>query len=279
MSTKKKSINLAILLSKEERWRTNLKNDKLVDEIFEPKDADDLFAYLQKLAKKGIKIKTLILAGHGDMDYPHDTPQIGTILTPKELDIPYLLNEQSLLPAQISVEEERYNKLSIELSQPDDESVDKNKLSAERDVVNNRLVTAREKLTHHKNRLEQIKDISDLIDDNGDVLLANCYAGASANGRKFMKRIGKVFLSKRGGTIKGYEGPVTAGTSLFGEPLGFFDWSWKDPKSWFGNRLLKETYPSRSASSGNVCGQPCKDFDRYGFCDRPVKHEGSCQSH
>jgi len=136
-----------------------------VDRLFHPRTPTDIFGTLLKLRRTGKQVTHLVIGGHGSKDDPAiQLP--GGDLDPRDVDLPAL--RADLASAQ-----------QVKDPRPSD----------------------RRRVSELKSRIAYLESIAHAMAKDAEVLLINCSAAATVRGRQFVKNLGEIFLSKRGGVI------------------------------------------------------------------------------
>ena len=270
MANRKKVLNIGVLLDNNKRFREALGHDESLDLIIEPKDVNQMLRYFQKLAKEGKQIQRLILMGHGSKSGHH----IG-LLRPEDVDrkiIRGLREERYKVKGELAGEIGQAKK-ALAAASSDGE---KQKLRTKLDGLEQRLRTVSAGYEDGTLKEQAFADIEDLMAPDATVGLLNCEAAATSAGKQFMRDLADILVSKHGGTVIGNEdkiqvkkiSPVLAW--ITGKP----DYLAKP----LGNWVVIDK--SATGKSRRKCGAACKDFERYGFCDRPAaKNGGPCYQH
>ena len=60
MATKKKIINVGVLLSDDPILREALSSEGMIDEFIEPRDVNQMLGYFKKLVRRGQKVHRLV---------------------------------------------------------------------------------------------------------------------------------------------------------------------------------------------------------------------------
>lgn len=143
-----------------------------VDKMYVPDDATDLLQTLVRLGRTR-PMDRLIIAGHGAKDNPSVLLKKGTLL-PRDVDMDLQCQELWTYrrAAQKKIEE------GLDASVPQQE------------------VKKREE------RIKLLRDLQNVMAKDGHITLLNCSSYASDKGKQWVKNLGKLLLSNRGGTIQ-----------------------------------------------------------------------------
>lgn len=278
MNTKeRKIIDVAVILDNEQILRDVIATDENFSVILEPRNARDLFRIMGKWAKEGKKIRRLILAGHGHWTQHH----IGMIV-PDDFDLKKIQDKRMALYKQRLVEEKNRAKDEQVLLVEKDEKA-RQRLLKRIDAAKKRLEMFTKSDDGYKEKERELVDMADVMDKNAVVGLINCCAAYDEGGREFMDNISEILLSRNGGRITGCTGivdVVTVDTIWQGMVYWMHnrEWRYADEPALKGEKWVSINKDATGKSYRN-CGVPCKDFERYGFCDNPVKGEGPCFMH
>ena len=151
-------------------------SDLGVDEIYEINSDLEMERILIKLAQRGKQIDHLILAGHGSGDSPHlqwgDGP------------------EGDMIKQDVDVAEQR--KIN---------TVAKKILANPKKYKPGLLAQARQEFKDSSLRLSLLPQVSRAMAPGARVLMINCSAARTGEGRKFVQTLGETLLGDRGGTI------------------------------------------------------------------------------
>jgi hypothetical protein len=270
-------VDVAVILDNDDTLREVIATDSDFSDIVEPKSARQLFRLLGKWAKEGKKVRRLILAGHGHWTEHH----IGMIV-PTDVD----LND-----IQDRAEHAYQEKLNTERRILKDEALLQTvKEEGARKEILKRINDAKKDVTHHakaveefQTRAKELVDMEDVMAEGAVVGLINCCAAYDQGGRDFMNNISEVLLSKRGGRITGCTGIVEVMTvdSIWAGMIYWLhngEWRYADEPVLWG-KTWESVEKTKTGKSHKRCGAPCKDFEKYGFCDYPVKEDGPCFMH
>jgi hypothetical protein len=276
-SSGNKILDVAVILDDDNTLRDVIATDSDFTVVVEPKSPRHLFRLLGKWAKEGKRVRRLILAGHGHWTEHH----IGSIL-PKDFDLngirdrrrkayqdkidadKKVVKDEALLP---TVKESKQRKeIQERISDSKNESARHAKVASELQSMERELV-----------------DMEDVMVDGAVVGLINCCAAYDQGGRDFMNNIAETLLSKHGGRITGCTGIVdvkTVDSILAGMVYWLHngEWRYADEPVLKGERWVSIEKVS-TGETHRRCGAPCKDFERYGFCDFPVSEDGPCFMH
>jgi len=267
MSLGKRKLNIGILLednkNDKQRMRDIIASDSSLDYVIEPKNVEQMFAYIRRLAQQGKRISKLVFIGHGNRTNHH----IG-MLQPADVDIEAVTRQRKNFLRAYENAKKTIKALQKQLKSTTDAK--KKDLQQQLENERDRFIAARDNYNESVKKFRSLKELANAMDKNAVVGLINCYAAGDANGRRMMRNLGKLFLHKRGGQIIGWEGSIW--TNYF--------WVWLtgigDIKARPWGRCVR--YRVRPKSSR--CGAPCVNFERYGYCDRPASANGGpCWMH
>ena len=143
-----------------------------ITSVYAPNDASAMFSHLVKLKESGTRINFLVIAGHGSAANPHIAFSGGD-LSHEDVDLPKM----------------RKNLASYE------------KASQNSGISDQTKGQHCQKAKELKDQIKYLESISEVMTDNAVVMLLNCSTAATAEGETFVKNLGEVLLSKKGGTI------------------------------------------------------------------------------
>jgi hypothetical protein len=245
--------------------------------IVEPKSARHLLRLLGKWAKEGKRIRRLILAGHGAWTQHH----VGKIL-PTDFDLNGIRDKGH---------KAYQNKLNAEKQVLEDEALLQTvKEEGPRKEILKRINDTKNDAARHAKAAEEfliwekeLVDMEDVMAEGAVVGLINCCAAYDQDGRDFMNNIAEVLLSKHGGRITGCTGIVNVKTvdSIWAGMVYWLhngEWRYADEPVLLGEKW-ESVEKIKTGKSHRRCGAPCKDFERYGFCDFPVEGAVPCFMH
>lgn len=270
MPVKSKPLHIGVLLDDDAKLRAALSHADNIDYMIEPRDADQLFDYLAKLARDGHQVRTLLLTGHGRKK----VHKIGK-LDPRDLDIDWVSRRREASYGNRLDAIKQIAKVTARR--------DRSKDAEQRRLLNEDLVDLKDALKTASAEYDQttqreraFEEIQGLMAPGAMVGLLNCYADSDPAGRRFIENIGKTLLARHGGR-------VVANTDLIViaqiQPL--LAWMTGQPDHLvFPVGDWTTVTQGGSGVSGPRCGAPCNDFKRYGFCDhRAAKDGGPCFQH
>lgn len=269
MSNSKKVVNIGILLEddpKDMDWmRTTLAHDSSLDLVVEPDSVEQMFEFILHLAKQGRRIKKLVLMGHGGKFHKH----IGR-LQPADIDIDGIKKRVGKKEMQCQEEENEVDLLKKQM-ETTNEPAEKQRLAQRLADAQSNLDNTRFEYEEAQKQLQILEGLADAMDTDALVGLFNCYAARGEDGKAMMRNLGKIFLEKRGGRVVGCDGLIWTNHA---KPLIAWLAGSEDivVHSW-GEWVEHIVPPGR-------CGVPCRNFVRYGYCDRPrSKGGGPCWMH
>ena len=268
------TINVGVLLNDDPHFREALASDHTLDKVIEPKDVNQMLRYFRKLAKEGKQIKRLILFGHGNDQNEGQGHHIG-ILQPGDVDLAKIKSDREFRYG-IKLELEGKLKKAREALAAASDSAQKEKLQAELATLDERHKGISENYEDHTFKEKSYEEIENLMAQNAVVGLLNCNAASDQAGLDFMKNLGKALLAKNGGKVIGCDKLIKV--KKIGRVLSYItgkDQHLIQPMGKWVEVTTPATHQTRSR-----CGAPCKDFQRYGFCDNPASADGGpCHLH
>lgn len=201
-------VDVAIVGGDEDEFKEMAKGlivqDPGLKVIFEPSSPHELFETLRKFTRDGKKIGRLILAAHGDASHYIGLSQA---LRPEHVDLRAIRTQkQEALQSAAARRAQAAEDRALLPGMKTDE--DRRKLLA---------------LVDHEEQLAQLDDetfrkfeqqetdllgVADVMAEGGVIGLINCCPASDQAGIEFMRNLGRAFLAKRGGRIKGAVGDV-----------------------------------------------------------------------
>lgn len=264
----KEVVNIGILLEDNQKDRDRMRDtvaaDSSLDYVIEPKSVDQMFDYIRQLARQGKRIGKLVLMGHGNSTYHH----IG-MLQPADVDIDAIARQSKRAKQTYEDAKKEIKDLRVQLKSAADAEA-KAKLRQLIEAAQGSFESSRDTYNQNVKKLQSFKELANAMDTNATIGLFNCYAASDENGRAMMRNLARIFLRKRGGEVVGCEASIwtnhflvwlTGLGEIVAQPWG----------KWAHIRVR--------AASGR-CGASCRNFERYGYCDRPASSDGGpCWMH
>lgn len=265
-----KEIHIGVLLDNDAKLRTALSHAANIDYMIEPRDVDQLLAYLEKLAKHGAVVRTLLLMGHGRKQSHH----IG-LLQPQDVDLDYIERRRE---ASYQNRRQYTTDLARVAQQLAKTTADEQRqaLLDQQDDLRRQLDYADKEYQRTSRRQQAYASIEDLFAPGATIGLLNCYADADQPGRRFIQKLSGALMDKHGGRVIANTGlivtaqiqPLLAWITGQEDHLVFSLGKWQTVKQKASGRSLRR------------CGVPCNNFSRYGFCDHPQSADGGpCFQH
>lgn len=249
-----KEINLGVLLDEDDNLGDLIASDTSLNYYIRPKDVNQMLRYFKELADKGVKIKKLVLVGHGS----EDSHSIG-ILKPDDVNLNKIKDDRDFRYRR----KNELQKLIAAETNPD-----------KRAELESMLATVSNNYNDHTFKEKIYADIEDLMTPDAVIGFLNCYAASDKSGEAFMKDLGDALLKKNGGRVVGNTGAIA-----YSDLLGLVSYIRDQDQFivWPLGRWLEQKITS-TGTSQKRCGEPCKDFEKYGFCDRKTSG-GPCWDH
>ena len=262
-------VNIGVLLEKSDdrKWMVkNLAHDESLDYVIVPKDFNHMLKYFGELGRKEILIRKLVLMGHGSSSAAH----IGS-LTPDDVDFTSLQAKIDEASSKCKKHERQIRSLKKKLDEATDENK-KLKITEQIEEAADDLYSNQVHYDDYKKRYDLLKDAGEAFAENARIGLLSCYAAYDDSAKTMMRNIGKVFLEKRGGDVVGFSGIIWNPERI--HPVISFLAGTDDVIALpFGNKEVISVRAGR-------CGAVSNNFERYGYCDRPVSKKGSyCWQH
>jgi hypothetical protein len=257
--TNKKEIVMGVLLSDEADWREHLTADASLDRVIDSSaNSDDMLEDLRDLQKRGTRIKKLVLVGHGSF-----SPTIG-VLQPEALDKNAIRAKRALTYKDIWMLKAR---LALFPASSNEKKEIQKKLKGNEDYY--------QQLTHREHLLDEIRDV---MARDAEIEVQACRE--AKYGMPLMARVAHTLLRKNGGTLRGNMEDVTLETNNLRKVMGSLFGAQYKYKSRAKGDWITLRCPAVPHASGGTCGEPCRNFERYGFCDHRVGSDGgSCWAH
>ena len=270
MAKAPREIHLGVLLDNDAKLRAALSHADNIDYMIEPRDYDQLLTYLEKLAKRGAVVRTLLLMGHGRKQSHH----IG-LLQPEDIDLARIERRR-----EASYQNRRH--YTADLARVDKQLTgtladdQRQALLDQQDDLRQQLDYADKEYRQTSRRQQAYAAIEDLFAPGATIGLLNCYADADPQGRRFIQKLSGALMGKHGGRVIANTGliitakiqPLLAWITGQEDHLVFSLGNWQTVRQKASGRSLRR------------CGAPCNDFARYGFCDHPQGRDGGpCFQH
>ena len=252
MATKKKIINVGVLLSDDPILREALSSEGMIDEFIEPRDVNQMLGYFKKLVRRGQKVHRLVFFGHGNKL----TSGVG-MLGINDVDRLHLGNwRKSRRDSRESIKEELAS-AKKQLKATDDRS----KRKEIEKTIRDRQESLKNVNDAYKDALFKetaYGDIENLMDTGGQIGVFSCWAANGKTGARFLNALADSFLSKRGGFVFGSDGK-----NEIGYRKTIINWLTEN-KPYKVKTTGKWHVIERKVSGKSLrCGAACKDFERY----------------
>lgn len=264
--SKAKAVRVGVLLEDgpdRELFRDVISSNKQgLDYVIEPKSADAMFEFFRRMARENVRIKKLVLIGHGSSAAHH----IGK-LNPSDIDVRQIAKLRDMYGASCQRLGAEIRALKARLRSCS--TTDRTDLRKEIKDKQDDYVQSRGEFTQYAEQLKKFREVSTVMGADAKVVLLNCYAASDVKGRAMMKQLARILLRKRGGTITGSTNKLEV------ESYWKLIWGYSHATV----KPIRGIVTYRVKPSGERCGAPCKDFDRYGYCDRRAPDGGRCWSH
>ncbi len=196
-----KVVNIAVVLEdvpkEREMMRKMAANDPTFNYTVCPKNADQFYAYIHSLRKRGIQVSKMLLMGHGNAINHH----IGGFF-PGDADIGALrsyLKKAKDGYAEAKLEQKRLRRKLQKVKT----KKEKEALKAAIQYAHDEEVNRNEARKDYENKITLMDEMSESMAPGARIGLFNCYGASDKKAEQFMNNIGEIFLHKNGGDIIG----------------------------------------------------------------------------
>ena len=220
-SKKEKLVKIAVVMEKNPKERDFMvkiaSEDGGFDFVLQQDNPEKFYKYVAGLKKRGIRVSSLLLMGHGSTTYFYERwwnyLSGGTKIDEK---LRHKIGNFGYNDLNWKVIQENYEKSKRSLNEAEKEldGINKKlksaksakeieKLKKDKEDSKEWIQDVKEKHTLNEQRKNLIEDVSDSMAPGAKVGLFNCYG---AEDDSFFNNVGELFLHKHGGDIKGTTG-------------------------------------------------------------------------